>query len=56
VDRSEVHYFTRLHTDSALVPVEVAGFELRNSLSSIDVMTRLPSVQFRDQCSIAPTK
>src|SRR5262245_11659007 len=44
MDRGVIHYFTRLHTDSALVPVEVAGFVLRNSLSSIDVMTRLPSV------------
>ena len=28
VDRGLVRYFTRLHTDSALVPVEVAGFVL----------------------------
>ena len=28
VDRGLVRYFMRLHTDSALVPVEVAGFVL----------------------------
>ena len=37
-------YFTRFHTDSAFVPVEVAGFMVRNSSSVIEVTTRLPSV------------
>ena len=37
-------YFTRFHTDSAFVPVEVAGFMVRNSSSVIGGTTRLPSV------------
>src|SRR5437016_3866532 len=48
-------YLARRQMESALVPVEVLGFENRTSSAEIDTMVRLPSVPLKP-ANVLPSK